>query len=50
MTNEAFARGLSADRPSTDPAEDLFGHAPFARTMAKAIQGYRASDGIVLAL
>ena len=41
---------LSADRPSTDPAQDLFGHAPFARTLAKAIQQYRASDGIVLAL
>jgi hypothetical protein len=41
---------LSADRPSTDPAQDLFGHAPFARTLAKAIEGYLASDGIVLAL
>ena len=41
---------LSADRPSTDPAEDLFGHAPFARTLARAIRGYRGSDGIVLAL
>jgi predicted KAP-like P-loop ATPase len=50
MTNEAFANILSADRPSTNPAEDLFGHAPFARTLAKAIQGYRGSDGIVLAL
>lgn len=41
---------LSADRPSTDPAQDLFGHAPFARTLAKAIRGFRGSDGIVLAL
>lgn len=41
---------LSADRPSTDPAQDLFGHAPFARALAKAIQSYRSSDGIVLAL
>lgn len=41
---------LSADQPSTDPAHDLFGHAPFARALAKAIQGYRSSDGIVLAL
>lgn len=41
---------LSADRPSTDPAEDLFGHAPFAKTLADAIRGYRGSDGIVLAL
>lgn len=41
---------LSSDRPSIDPAQDLFGHAPFARTLAKAIRGYRSSDGIVLAL
>lgn len=41
---------LSADRPSTDPAKDLFGHAPFAKTLANAIRGYRGSDGIVLAL
>ncbi len=41
---------LSSDRPSTDPAQDLFGHAPFARTLARAIRGYRSSDGIVLAL
>lgn len=45
-----LAASLSADRPSTDPAKDLFGHAPFARTLAKAIHGYQASDGIVLAL
>ena len=49
MTNEAFARALSADRASTDPAEDLFGHAPFAWTLANAIQGHSHSDGIVLA-
>lgn len=41
---------LSADRPSVDPAQDLFGHAPFARTLANAIRGYHGSDGIVLAL
>lgn len=41
---------LSADRPSTDPSQDLFGHAPFAKTLAKAIRGYRGSEGIVLAL
>lgn len=41
---------LSADTPSTNPAEDMFGHAPFARTLAKAIRGYQGSDGIVLAL
>lgn len=41
---------LSPDRPSSDPARDLFGHAPFARTLAKAIAGYRDAEGIVLAL
>lgn len=49
MTEKPVA-GLSADRPSTDPTQDLFSHAPFARTLAKAIRGYRGSDGIVLAL
>jgi predicted KAP-like P-loop ATPase len=49
MTDKHAAE-LSADRPSTDPAQDLFGHAPFARTLARAIRGYRGSDGIVLAL
>lgn len=47
MTDPA---ALSADRPSTDPAQDLFGHAPFARMLAKTIRSYRSSDGIVLAL
>ncbi|MBV2180851.1 MAG: AAA family ATPase [Castellaniella sp.] len=47
MTDNA---ALSSDRPSTDPAQDLFGHAPFAKTLAKAIREYRGSDGIVLAL
>lgn len=41
---------LSADRPSTDPSRDLFGHAPFAKALANAIQNYRGSDGIVLAM
>lgn len=49
MTDKHAAE-LSSDRPSTDPAQDLFGHAPFAKTLAKAIRGYRGSDGIVLAL
>jgi predicted KAP-like P-loop ATPase len=49
MTDKSTAE-LSSDRPSTDPEQDLFGHAPFARTLAKAIRGYRGSDGIVLAL
>jgi predicted KAP-like P-loop ATPase len=48
--NDKPTAELSADRPSTDPSQDLFGHAPFARTLAKAIRGYRCSDGIVLAL
>lgn len=47
---ENLAVELSSDRPSTDPAQDLFGHAPFAKTLARAIRGYRGSDGIVLAL
>lgn len=41
---------LSADRPSTDPNEDLFGHAPFAKSLADSICRYPGSDGLVLAL
>lgn len=41
---------LSADRPSTDPKDDLFGHAPFAEGLASSICNYPGSDGLVLAL
>lgn len=41
---------LSSDRPSTDPSEDLFGHAPFASSLADSICRYPGSDGLVLAL
>lgn len=41
---------LSSDRPSTDPKEDLFGHAPFAKNLADCICHYPGSDGLVLAL
>lgn len=41
---------LSADRPSTDPKEDLFGHAPFAKSLADSICRYPGNDGLVLAL
>lgn len=44
------AASLSSDRPSTDPAEDLFGHAPFAKTLARALTEYGGSDGMVVAL
>lgn len=41
---------LSADRPSLDPKDDLFGHAPFAKSLADSICRYPGSDGLVLAL
>lgn len=41
---------LSADRPSIDPKDDLFGHAPFASSLADSICRYTGSDGLVLAL
>ena len=41
---------LSADRPSFDPQEDLFGHAPFAKSLASSICSYPDSEGLVLAL
>ena len=41
---------LSSDRPSLDPKDDLFGHAPFAGSLADSIRHYPGSDGLVLAL
>jgi len=41
---------LSADRPSTDPKDDLFGQAPFAKSLADSICRYPGGDGLVLAL
>lgn len=41
---------LSADRPGIDPKDDLFGHAPFAKSLAESICRYPGSDGLVLAL
>lgn len=41
---------LSADRPSVDPKDDLFGHAPFAKNLADSICRYPGNDGLVLAL
>jgi len=40
---------LSADHPSTDPNGDLFGHAPFAKSLADSICRYPGSDGLVSA-
>lgn len=41
---------LSADRPSFDPKADLFGHAPFAQSLADSICRYSSDEGLVLAL
>jgi len=41
---------LSADRPSSNPQDDLFGHAPFAESLANSICRYLGNDGLVLAL
>lgn len=41
---------LSSDRPSTNPKDDLFGHAPFAKSLADSICRHHGSDGMVLAL
>ncbi|WP_165072757.1 P-loop NTPase fold protein [Desulfovibrio sp. ZJ200] len=41
---------LSSDRPQTDPSRDLFGYAPFAQTLTKAICNHRSSDPLVLGL
>lgn len=41
---------LSPDLPSRDPAEDLYGHAPFAEQLAKSITRQQGEAGLVLAL
>lgn len=41
---------LSSDRPDSDPENDLFGHAPFAKSLSDSICNYPGSDGIVFAL
>jgi predicted KAP-like P-loop ATPase len=41
---------ISSDRPDLTPNTDLFGHAPFAKELAKSICNYDSSDGLVLAL
>jgi predicted KAP-like P-loop ATPase len=41
---------LSADRPSSNPQDDLFGHAPFAESIANSICRYPGDEGLVLAL
>lgn len=41
---------LYADRPSSNPQDDLFGHAPFAESLANSICRYPGNDGLVLAL
>jgi hypothetical protein len=41
---------LSADRPSSNPQDDLFGHAPIAESLSNCICSYPGNDGLVLAL
>ena len=41
---------LSADRPSSNPQDDLFGHAPFAEGLSNSICHYPGNDGLVLAI
>lgn len=41
---------LGADRPIEDPAEDVFGFAPFARAIATSIAGLTSPEGFVIGL
>jgi len=41
---------LSADRPSSNPQDELFGHAPFDESLANSICRYPGNDDLVLAL
>lgn len=41
---------LSSDRPGTDPSQDLFGHASFAKHLAASICRIPAPEGLVISL
>lgn len=41
---------LSSDKPQTDPENDLFNYAPFAKQLAYAIENMTPVDGLVLAV
>lgn len=41
---------LSSDRPGTDPSQDLFGHALFAKHLAASICRIPATEGLVIGL
>lgn len=44
------APNLSADRPLTDPSEDLLGYAPFAKALAQAILNSPSGQSLVIGL
>jgi predicted KAP-like P-loop ATPase/DNA-binding transcriptional regulator YiaG len=41
---------LSADRPITNPTDDRFGYAPFARHLAESICKMNSTEGLVIAV
>ena len=45
--NDTF---LASDKPQKDPANDLFGYAPFAKQLAEAIQKMTPPEGLVMAI
>ncbi len=49
-TGERSPHLFSADRPISSRSEDLLGRAPFAEHLAKAIEGWRQKDSLVMAL
>src|SRR5687768_1085203 len=50
MDKQNYSVQLSADKPETDPAKDLFGYAPFAKHLANAIVTAPAPERLVIAI
>lgn len=50
MENKDLMSLLSADKPQTDPANDLLGYAPFAKKISEAIYKYSESESLTLGL
>jgi predicted KAP-like P-loop ATPase len=50
MTDLESTQPLGSDRPVTDPAEDAYGYAPFARRLARAVSETPSPEGLVIGI
>jgi predicted KAP-like P-loop ATPase len=50
MSEQPKPYQLSSDKPQTDPSQDRFGYAPFARHLARSISEAAAAEGLVMGI